>query len=49
MALWICSGPEGCGTAYAVDAPKCPNCGNTEHVGDHDPAPDPAAPAKPSK
>jgi len=36
MALWICSGPEGCGTAYAVDAPACPHCGGTEHVDDHD-------------
>jgi len=45
----VLSGVFGVGTAYAVDAPKCPNCGNTEHVGDHDPAPEPAAPAKPSK
>lgn len=25
--LWICT---GCGTAYSVDASRCPHCGATE-------------------
>lgn len=40
MALLICDGPEGCGTAYSVGAVACPHCGNTVSRGDHDPEPE---------
>lgn len=37
--LWIC---KGCRTAYSVDAPRCPQCGSTDHVeqgsGEHEAA-----------
>jgi hypothetical protein len=29
MALWICT---GCTCRYSVGAPRCPQCGSTEHV-----------------
>jgi ribosomal protein L40E len=44
MALWVCLSPE-CGAAYSVDAPKCPQCGSTEHREDSE-QPESAAPAK---
>jgi len=33
MALWIC---QGCGAAYSVDAPACPQCGDTDHSNDYE-------------
>lgn len=37
MALWVCAGPDGCGTKYAVGLFKCPRCLNTEFFEDGDP------------
>lgn len=37
MALWVCAGPEGCGTKYAVGLFTCPRCHNTEFFEDGDP------------
>lgn len=31
MALWVCKED---GTKYAVDAPRCPECGSTDHYED---------------
>jgi hypothetical protein len=29
MALWVC---KGCTAAYSVGAPRCPQCGSTDHA-----------------
>jgi ABC-type ATPase with predicted acetyltransferase domain len=46
VALWIC---DACGTAYSVDAPRCPQCGDSVHHDDWDeqPLPIPASQALP--
>ena len=37
MALWVCSGTDGCGTKYAVGLFRCPRCHNTTFHEDGDP------------
>ena len=37
MALWVCSGTDGCGTKYAVGLFRCPRCHNNEFHEDGDP------------
>ena len=49
MATWRC---KDCQTAYAVDAPSCPQCGSRKHVevgakGDPGPASEPTPGAEP--
>jgi len=41
MAAWVCLNPE-CETTYSVDAPHCPQCGETAHREDWE------EPAKPT-